>query len=78
MLPLGAVEAHGPHLPVGVDAMHNADLLARALARLPAEATVLALPPLDVGVSCEHGAFAGTREPSINLCASRLGHDSFI
>ena len=54
MLPLGAVEAHGPHLPLAVDAMHNADLLHRALAALPEEALVLAMPPLDVGVSCEH------------------------
>ena len=35
VLPIGAVEAHGPHLPLGVDAMHNAHLLSRALRRLP-------------------------------------------
>ena len=60
VLPLGAVEAHGPHLPLAVDAMHNADLLHRALAALPEEALVLAMPPLDVGVSCEHAGFART------------------
>ena len=36
VLPLGAIEAHGPHLPLGVDAMHNEPALARALRRLPA------------------------------------------
>ena len=60
VLPLGAVEAHGPHLPLGVDAMHNSALLAAALARLPSHVTALALPPLDIGASCEHIGFAGT------------------
>lgn len=60
VLPLGAIEAHGPHLPLGTDAMHNEALLAKALDLLPAECTVLALPPLAVGVSSEHKAFAGT------------------
>ena len=70
ILPLGATEAHGPHLPLGVDAMHNADLLARVLQRLPESATVLALPPLDVGVSCEHSGFAGTLELSAETAAA--------
>ena len=70
VLPLGAVEAHGPHLPLGVDAMHNAALLSRALSRLPNTATVLALPPVDVGVSCEHSAFAGTLELSAETAAA--------
>ena len=70
ILPLGAVEAHGPHLPLGVDAMHNAALLRRALARLPAEATVLALPPMDVGVSCEHSGFV--RSPRFEVGPSHI------
>eukprot|EP00227_Mantoniella_beaufortii_P011856 CAMPEP_0197583006 /NCGR_PEP_ID=MMETSP1326-20131121/6048_1 /TAXON_ID=1155430 /ORGANISM="Genus nov. species nov., Strain RCC2288" /LENGTH=572 /DNA_ID=CAMNT_0043147165 /DNA_START=446 /DNA_END=2164 /DNA_ORIENTATION=- len=60
VLPLGACEAHGPHLPLGVDSMHNQGILAAALRRLPPHVTALALPPLDVGVSCEHSGFAGT------------------
>ena len=63
-------KAHGPHLPVGVDAMHNADLLGRALRRLPDAVTVLALPPLDFGVSCEHSGFAGTLELSSETAAA--------
>ena len=70
VLPLGAIEAHGPHLPLGVDAMHNADLLGRALRRLPDAVTVLALPPLDFGVSCEHSGFAGTLELSSETAAA--------
>lgn len=51
---------HGPHLPLGVDAMHNQALLSLALNSLPPHVTALALPPLDIGVSCEHRGFAGT------------------
>lgn len=60
VLPIGAVEAHGPHLPLGTDATHNESLLSRALELLPADCEVLALPPMPVGVSSEHTAFAGT------------------
>ena len=60
ILPLGAIEAHGPHLPVGVDAMHNDAILRRALDLVPDRVRVLALPALDFGASCEHAAFAGT------------------
>ena len=60
VLPVAAVEQHGPHLPVSVDATINAGLLGRALALLPAEATVLALPMQSVGLSVEHVRFPGT------------------
>ena len=60
LLPVGAVEQHGPHLPVCVDAAINAGVLERALAMLPDAADVLALPALPYGKSDEHLAFPGT------------------
>ncbi len=60
VLPVAAVEQHGPHLPVSVDATINAGVLARALALLPADATVLALPMQSVGLSVEHIRYPGT------------------
>jgi creatinine amidohydrolase len=60
ILPVAAVEQHGPHLPVSVDATINAGILARALELVPAEATVLALPMQSVGLSVEHVRFPGT------------------
>lgn len=60
ILPLGAIEQHGPHLPVWVDSCINEMLLDRALAALPADAQVLALPLQAVGKSDEHSAFGGT------------------
>src|SRR5271155_5206200 len=60
ILPVAAVEQHGPHLPVSVDATINAGILARALELVPADATILALPMQSVGLSVEHIRFPGT------------------
>jgi creatinine amidohydrolase len=60
LLPVSAVEQHGPHLPVRVDAAINAGILKRALELLPADLPLLVLPAQTVGKSDEHGAFPGT------------------
>lgn len=60
VLPVGAVEQHGPHLPVSVDATLNEAILARAAALLPADCPVTLLPAMPVGKSNEHLAFPGT------------------
>ncbi len=57
---VAAIEQHGPHLPVSVDATINAGVLDRALQFVPPEATVLALPMQSVGLSVEHVRFPGT------------------
>lgn len=57
LLPLGAVEQHGDHMPVGTDT-----LIAEALCRAAAEkrAGVAVLPPPWYGFSPHHMRFAGT------------------
>jgi creatinine amidohydrolase len=60
LLPVSAVEQHGPHLPLRVDAAINAGIVARALEMLPADFPLLALPAQPVGKSDEHSAFPGT------------------
>jgi creatinine amidohydrolase len=60
VLPVGAVEQHGPHLPLMVDAAVNRGILDRALARAPAGLPVTALPLMWVGRSEEHVDFPGT------------------
>jgi creatinine amidohydrolase len=60
LLPVGAIEQHGPHLPVAVDACINAGIVARALELVPADLPVTVLPLLPVGKSDEHLAFPGT------------------
>jgi creatinine amidohydrolase len=60
VLPVAAVEQHGPHLPVKVDAAINAGIVARAVALMPDELPVFVLPMMPVGKSNEHHAFPGT------------------
>jgi creatinine amidohydrolase len=60
LLPVCAVEQHGPHLPVRVDAAINAGILQRALQLLAADFPLLVLPAQNVGKSDEHIAFPGT------------------
>ncbi len=69
ILPIGAIEQHGPHLPVWVDSCINELLLERALAAIPASLSVLALPIQAVGKSNEHEAFPGT----LSLSNTTLG-----
>lgn len=60
VLPVGATEQHGPHLPLSVDADLADGVVAAALPHLPADLPVLFLPTQALGFSPEHQAFAGT------------------
>lgn len=56
LLPVGAIEQHGPHLPLGTD-WYIARHIALATATLR---DLLLLPGISVGVSVEHRQFWGT------------------
>jgi creatinine amidohydrolase len=60
VMAIGAIEQHGPHLPVAVDAFIGEAAVAMAVARLPAGASCYVAPPLTVGKSNEHTGFPGT------------------
>ena len=60
VLPVAAVEQHGPHLPLKVDAALADGMVAACLPHLPADLPALFLPTQAIGYSPEHTAFAGT------------------
>lgn len=60
VLPAGAVEQHGPHLPLGTDLLIANALVERAAALVPDGLTVLVIPESAIGYSTEHGNFPGT------------------
>jgi creatinine amidohydrolase/Fe(II)-dependent formamide hydrolase-like protein len=59
LLPVGAIEQHGPHLPLDTDAW-DAEYLARRVAAECSEPKPLALPLIPYGVSFHHEDFSGT------------------
>lgn len=60
LLPLGAIEQHGAHLPLSTDVDIADGLVAAARARMTRDIELLVLPTVTVGSSLEHGDFAGT------------------
>ncbi|MEN9265439.1 MAG: creatininase family protein, partial [Thermostichales cyanobacterium BF4_bins_65] len=58
--PVAAIEQHGYHLPLAVDALIGTGVLGRALAALDPQIPAYALPPLCYGKSNEHWHFPGT------------------
>jgi creatinine amidohydrolase len=60
VLPVAAVEQHGPHLPVGVDTLIAEGYLAAVRERVPDDLDVLFLPVQAIGKSDEHERFPGT------------------
>jgi len=61
VLPLGAYEQHGPHLPFDTDTLIAEGLVARIIAHMPADLPVTFLPTEPVGYSIEHMDVEGTQ-----------------
>jgi creatinine amidohydrolase len=61
LLPLGAVEPHGPHAPLGTDPLISRGMCERAASRLAADddVQVLILPEIPYGVTRFAAGFAG-------------------
>jgi creatinine amidohydrolase len=68
VLPVGATEQHGPHMPIGTDDYTINGVVAATVPLLPAELPVLFLPTLPFGKSNEHSRYPGT----VTLSAATL------
>lgn len=71
ILPLGAHEQHGPHLPPETDAIIAETVAERLVAALPAGVPVRLLPVEPVGYSIEHLDFPGTRSLAYDAAIER-------
>ena len=60
ILPVAAIEQHGPHLPVSVDTSLINGVIQAALPHLPESLPVLFMPTQQVGKSNEHIRYPGT------------------
>lgn len=69
LLPLGATEQHGPHLPLDTDTR-----IATAIADGVADATpgTVVGPPIAIGASGEHAGFAGTLSVGTKVLSDML------
>ncbi|MCJ0764348.1 creatininase family protein [Variovorax terrae] len=65
VLPVSAIEQHGPHLPLSVDTTIVEGVIDRVIGRLPDDLPVLFLPTQRVGKSNEHSRYPGTLTFSI-------------
>jgi len=59
LLPVGAIEQHGPHLPLDTDAF-DAEYLAKQVANACSHPNPIVLPLIPYGVSYHHDDFSGT------------------
>lgn len=72
ILPIGAIEQHGPHLPVWTDTRIVDGIVEHFLAEIAGNTDVLVLPTQSVGQSLEHLDFLGSLSLSPNVLLTIL------
>jgi creatinine amidohydrolase len=70
VLPVSAIEQHGPHLPLSVDTTIVEGVVDQVIARLPADVPAVFLPTQRIGKSNEHSRYPGTLTLSIGTLIS--------
>jgi len=73
LLPVGSMEQHGPHLPVGVDTFLSEGVCKAAAEAIAAETAVVVAPTLWCGMAEHHMAYGGTFTLDIPTYLAVLG-----
>src|SRR5665811_1268535 len=71
VLPLGATEQHGPHLPLETDTLIAKGIVARLCKNLPSRLKISFLPVEPVGYSPEHLDYPGSRSLDYDEAVNR-------
>lgn len=71
ILPCGAIEQHGYHLPVDID-VFDADYMAKKVAEACPSPKPFVLPSIPYGVSYHHSAFKGTLSVTNNALSALI------
>lgn len=80
VLPVGAIEQHGPHLPCSVDSVIAAGVMGKALGQLPPEVRAFGMAPITYGKSDEHLHFPGTMTltgPTLLAMVTEIGESVY-
>tara|TARA_Y100001970_G_C14206553_1_gene844375 strand:+ start:74 stop:862 length:789 start_codon:yes stop_codon:yes gene_type:complete len=70
--PFGAVEQHGPHLPLATDSIFIDEIICEVLKLFPSDVPLKKLPTQYIGFSPEHKGFNGTISLPSNLMISMI------
>ena len=70
--PFGAVEQHGPHLPLATDSIFVDEIISEVLKLIPSDKPIKKLPTQYLGFSPEHKDFDGTISLSSKLIMSLI------
>ena len=70
--PFGAVEQHGPHLPLATDSIFVDEIICEVLKLIPSDLPIKKLPTQYIGFSPEHKGFDGTISLSSDLITSMI------
>lgn len=72
LIPVGALEQHGPHLPTGTDTVLAEAVTMAAAEKLADRVPVLVTPPVWAGVSPHHRPFGGTVDAGVESLRDSL------
>ena len=70
VLPVSAIEQHGPHLPLSVDTTIVEGVVDRVVRQLPDDVPAVFLPTQRIGKSNEHTRYPGTLSLSLHTVAN--------